>query len=194
MPALRRIIEHLTVESDGDASWIELVRDLGEPITVQVPAITFSRRWADEGDIAEIAALEGFVKTIEVMANAFRHGDRCLLLDRGGRIGAFAWIAFRDYPLALWHTLRLPPKAAYLVYIFVRPEFRRRGVAAYLLGSVMGHLRTMGYERLISGMYDDWQASIDLHRKAGFRIQKKFIVRKLLRVIPVPPKEVEFDG
>ena len=194
MPALRRIIEHLTVESDGDVSWIELVRDLSEPITVQVPSITFSRRWADGGDIDEIAALEGFVKSIEVMARAFRYGDRCLLLEREGRIGAFAWIAFRDYPLALWHTLHLPPSAAYLVYIFVRPEFRRRGVGSYLLGLAMRHLRSMGYERLISGMYDDWQASIDLHRKAGFRITKKYIERKLLRVIPVPPKEVALDG
>jgi len=194
MPALRRIIERLTVAREDDANWIELARDLGRPITVEAPPLAFSRRWADEGDIDEIAALEGFAKTVEVMARAFRYGDRCLLLERGGTIGAFAWIAFRDYPLAPWHTLRLPPAAAYLVYIFVRPEFRRRGVGAYLLGSVMHHLRTLGYKRLISGMYDDWQASIDLHRKAGFRIQKKFIERKLLRVIPMPPKEVELDG
>lgn len=53
------------MERDGDASWVELVRDLSKPITVQVPSIAFSRRWADEGDIEEIAALEGFVKTIE---------------------------------------------------------------------------------------------------------------------------------
>ena len=190
MLTLDKIVARLTVEKDNAACWIELGRDLHAPIALVRPAFVLTQRWADGRDIDEIAMLEAFVKDIAVMANALTSGDRCLLLERGGRIGAFAWITFRDYPLAIWHTLRLPPDAAYLVYIFVRPEFRRRGVGTYLLGCVMHHLQGAGYDMLISGMQTDWERSIRLHRKVGFKLRKRFIKRKLMRVIPVPPKEV----
>ncbi len=193
MTALDRIIERLTSSDDTAESWVEFARDLQAPITCHPPAIEFSRRWAGKADIMEIAALEGFAKEIDVMTRSLRHGDRCLLLERDGRIGAFAWVAFQDYRLAIWRTLHLPAGVAYLVYIFVRPEFRRSGVGSYLLGCLMQHLRNMGYTRLISGMYADWRPSIDLHRKAGFQPSKKFIKRKLLRIIPVPPKEMEVE-
>jgi len=193
MTALDRIIERLTSSVDTVDSWVEFARDLHAPIACHPPAIAFRRRWAGKADIMEIAALEGFAKEIDVMTRSLRHGDRCLLLERDGRIGAFAWVAFRDYRLAIWRTLHLPAGVAYLVYIFVRPEFRRNGVGSYILGSLMQHLRDRGYTRLISGMYADWSPSIDMHRKAGFQPSKKFIKRKLLRIIPVPPKEMEVE-
>ena len=191
MSVLDKIVERLTVENDDTGCWIELGRDLHRPIFLRRPEINLTHRWVENRDIHEIAMLEGFVKDIGIMTTALRAGDRCLLLEFEGRIGAFAWIAFRDYPLAIWHTLHLPPGAAYLVYIFVRPEFRRRGVGTYLLGCVMRHLRRAGYDELISGMQADWEHSIGLHRKAGFAIRKKFIKRKLMGVIPVPPREME---
>jgi GNAT superfamily N-acetyltransferase len=191
MSALDKIMARLSVANDDAPCWIELGRDLHAPITRLPLQIQLTRRWADDRDIEKIAMLEAFVKDIAVMSNALTSGDRCLLLERGGRIGAFAWITFRDYPLAIWHTLRLPPKAAYLVYIFVRPEFRRQGVGTYLLGCVMHHLQGAGYDMLISGMQTDWERSIRLHRKVGFKLRKRFIKRKLIRVIPVPPRKVE---
>ena len=191
MSALDKIMARLSVANDDAPCWIELGRDLHTPISLRPSQIHLTRRWADDRDIEKIALLEAFAKDIAVMAKALTYGDRCLLLERGGRIGAFAWITFRDYPLAIWHTLRLPPGAAYLVYIFVRPEFRRQGVGTYLLGCVMRYLQGAGYDMLISGMQTDWGSSLRLHRKAGFKVRKRFIRRKLMWVIPVPPKEVE---
>jgi GNAT superfamily N-acetyltransferase len=193
MPTLRQILDGLTANGNDSENWIELVRDLSEPISMAPPEIEFSKRWAQNEDILAIAALEGFVKEIDFMTRALEKGDICLLFERNNEICAFAWVTFRDYRLDLWHTLHLLPGYAYLVYIFVRPEFQRRGVGFFLLGSLMGHLREMGCKQLISGMYADWRISIGLHRKAGFRVNKKFIKRRLLRFLPFPPKKVEFE-
>jgi GNAT superfamily N-acetyltransferase len=193
MPTLRQILDGLTVNGNDSENWLELLRDLSESIAMQSPKITFSKRWAENKDIFTIAALEGFVKEIDFMTRALEKGDICLLLERDGRICAFAWTTFRDYRLDSWHTLHLPPGYAYLVYIFVRPEFQRKGVGYYLLGCMMAHLREMGCNYLISGMFANWQISINLHRKAGFRINKKFIKRRLLRFLPYPPKEADIE-
>jgi GNAT superfamily N-acetyltransferase len=155
--------------------------------------IQFSKRWAEDKDILRIAALEGFVKEIDFMARALEKGDVCLLLERGHTICAFAWVTFRDYRLDLWHTLHLLPGYAYLVYTFVRPQFQRKGVGYDLLCSMMTHLKEMGCENLISGMFASWKISIGLHCKAGFRINKTFIKRRFLRVLPYPPKQVNID-
>lgn len=193
MPTLRQILDGLTTEVRNSENWLELVRDLSAPIALPSPMINFSKRWAEDSDILTIAALEGFVKEIDFMARALEKGDICLLLERDSRICAFAWTTFRDYRLGLWHTLHLLPGYAYLVYIFVRPEFQRKGVGYYLLGSMMAHLREQGCKFLISGMYANWQVSINLHRKAGFRINKKFIKRRLLRFLPYPPKKIDAE-
>jgi GNAT superfamily N-acetyltransferase len=193
MPTLRQILDGLAARGGDSENWLELVCDLSEPIDIQYPEIDFSRRWAQSNDVPSIAALEGFVKQIDFMKRALKKGDICLLLERDGKICAFAWTTFRDYRLALWHTLRLLPGHAYLVYIFVRPEFQRKGVGYYLLGCMMSHLRELGCNFLISGMYADWQISINLHRKAGFRINKKFLKRRLLRFFPYPPEKVDHE-
>jgi GNAT superfamily N-acetyltransferase len=193
MAALRHIIERLTAENSARSRWIEMVRDLQAPIAIPLPNIHGVMRWANQRDIPQMAALEGFVKEFDVMERSLRHRDRGLLLEHGGKIAAFAWITFRDYRLTVWHTLHLPPRAAYLVYIFVRPEYRRQGLGAYLLGCVMQRLREMGCHELISGMMADWSVSRRLHHQAGFRLRRKLVPRRLLRVIPYPPKEVSVE-
>jgi GNAT superfamily N-acetyltransferase len=193
MPTLRQILDGLTAKANDSQNWLELVRDLREPIAIQPPEINLSQRWAESKDVLTIAALEGFVKEIDFMTQALEKGDICLLLERDNRICAFAWTTFRDYRLGWWHTLHLLPGYAYLVYIFVKPEFQRQGVGYYLLGCLMAHLRELGCKFLISGMYANWRISINLHRKAGFRIDKKFIKRRLLRFLPYPPKKVDAE-
>ena len=193
MPTLRQILDGLTANGKNSENWLELVRDLNEPISLRKPEINFSKRWAENKDILAIDALEGFVKEIKFMKSALKRGDICLLLERGDSICAFAWVTFHDYRLNLWQTLHLLPGYAYLVYIFVRPEFQRKGVGSYLLGALMQHLREMKCNHLISGMFATWRVSIRLHRNAGFRIDKKFIKRRLLRFLPYPPKQVNVD-
>jgi ribosomal protein S18 acetylase RimI-like enzyme len=194
MPILREILDGLSKTHDSSVDWMELVRDLEAQISIQPPAFDFSVRWAEKADLLAIDAMQGFVKEIEFMESALDRGDKCLLLERSAGIRAFAWVTFRDYRLSLWHTMRLPLGFAYLVYIHVEPEYRRRGVGTYLLNCLMLSLREDGYRRLISGMYGDWESSIRLHVKSGFRICRKYTERRILRFFPYPPKVTELDG
>lgn len=174
--------------------WLELVRDLAEPIDPGRAPAGFHMRRADKGDLFTINALEGFVKETEFMEASLRKGDLCLLLEDDGRICAFAWVTFRDFKLALWYTLKLSPGWAYLVYIFVHPAYARQGMASYLLGSLMETLREKGCSRLISGMYRNWEASIGLHKKMGFHIQRRLSQCKILGILPTRPSEKAGDG
>lgn len=111
------------------------------------------------------------------------------VLEVDGVIRAFAWVTFRDYKLALWYTLHLPPGFSYLVYIFVHPAIARQGVGSYLLGSVMAAVRDLGCSKMVSGMYADWETSIRLHTRMGFRVQRRLNQCRWLSIFPVPPKE-----
>lgn len=193
MVSLRQFIEGLCSKPELAKDWIELVRDLDAPISIEKPDIEFSRRWAEDRDMLSIGAMQGFVKGADFLDRALEEGDRFLLLERSRRICAFAWVTFRDYRLDLLHTLRLDPGAAYLVYISVLPEFQGRGVGYYLLGCLMQRLREKGCRSLISGMYEDWDISINLHLKSGFRISRKFEKRRILRYVPYPPKVIQVD-
>lgn len=193
MVTLREFIEGLCRKPARARDWIEMIRDLRSPICVQAPEMEFSMRWADEADMLVISAMQGFVKGEDFLDRSLEKGDRFLLLEHGGRICAFAWVAFRDYPLDLLHTLHLDPGAAYLVYIFVMPAFQRKGVGWYLLGCLMLRLRERGCHTLVSGMFEDWQVSIRLHLKSGFRITRRFQKRRILRIIPYPPKVIHVE-
>jgi ribosomal protein S18 acetylase RimI-like enzyme len=183
--SIRRIAQGLQACEE----WLEMVRDLDEHIPIQKPALELSMRWADKKDLLAVNALEGFLTETDDMEKALYKGDRCLLLERDQGICAFAWVTFRDYGLALWYTLRLGPDSSYLVYIFVHPELGNRGVGSFLLGSLMASLRKQGRRWLLSGMYSNWDASIRLHTKMGFRVHRRLSQCKILNIFPVPPKE-----
>jgi GNAT superfamily N-acetyltransferase len=183
--SIRRIAERLETCEE----WLELVRDLGNPIPIRKPSIEFSMRWADKEDLFAINALQGFVNETNSMEDALDKGDRCLLLEQDQRMFAFAWVTFRDYSLALWYTLKLQPGWSYLVYIFVHPEWGNQGVGAYLLGFLMKALRAQGCTRLLSGMYSNWDVSFRLHTKVGFRVHRRLSQCKILHLFPVPPRE-----
>ena len=53
-------------------------------------------------------------------------------------------------------------------------------------------LRKLGCDHLISGTFEHWHKSVNLHRKAGFRIKRKFIKRRVLRILPCPPKKIDY--
>lgn len=183
--SIRRIAEGLETCEE----WLETLRDLDAPIPIQEPAVELSRRWATKEDLFAVNVLEGFSNDLYAMEKDLEKGDRCLLLEREERICAFAWVTFRDYSLALWYTLKLSPHSSYLVYIFVHPEGHRRGVATYLLGLLMKHLREQGCRWLFSGMFSNWDASIRLHEKMGFAVHRHLSQCKLFNIFPLPLKE-----
>ena len=194
MAPFRESIRRIAQGMQSCEEWLELVRNLDEPIHTGKAPAGLHMRWADKGDLFAINALEGFVKETEFMEESLRKGDRCLLLEDDGRICAFAWVTFRDFRLALWYTLKLPPDWSYLVYIFVHPEYARQGIASYLLGALLEALRDMGCSRIISGMYRNWQASIGLHKKMGFRVHRTLAQCKILNIFPTPPAEKAGDA
>jgi GNAT superfamily N-acetyltransferase len=185
----RESIRRLAERFETCEEWLELVRDLEEPIPLGQPKVTCSVRWARKEDLFAVNALQGFVDDPGSMENAMDNGDRCLLLERDQRIFAFAWVTFKDYSLALWYTLRLQPGWSYLVYIFVHQEYGDQGMGAYLLGSLMEALHNQGCTRLLSGMYSNWDVSFRLHTKMGFSVQRRLSQCKLLHILPVPPRE-----
>lgn len=183
--SIRRIAEGLETCEE----WLEMLRDLDEPIPIQEPAAEFSVRWANKDDVFAVNVLEGLSNDPDSMQRALDKGDRCLLLERDRKICAFAWVTFRDYGLAPWYTLKLAPDSSYLVYIFVHPEWQRHGAATYLLGSLMTYLREQGCRWLFSGMFSNWEASIRLHTKMGFGIHRRLSQCKLFNIFPLPPRE-----
>ena len=186
----RESIRQLAKRMQTCEEWLELVRDLQDPIeTGSLPA-ELRMRWADKGDLMAINALQGFVKETDFMEASLRKRDRCLVLEHDGRICAFAWVTFSDFRLALWYTLKLSPGWSYLVYIFVHPQFAGRGIGSILLGSLMAAVRDQGGSHMIAGMYSNWHASIRMHTKLGFRIQRRLSQCRWLNILPTPPKAV----
>jgi GNAT superfamily N-acetyltransferase len=168
--------------------WLELVRDLGQPIRTGDLPEGLLMRWADKGDLFRINALQGFVKETDFMEASLRKGDRCLLLEHEGSMCAFAWVTFSDFKLALWYTLKLPPGWSYLVYIFVHPAFAGRGVGSSLLGLLMQAVRDQGGSHMLSGLYSNWHASLRMHTRMGFRVQRRLTQCKVLNIFPTPPR------
>ena len=189
MAPFRTSIKRLSERLKPCEEWLELIRDLQDPIVVHEPNLHFNMRWADKRDLSAVSALEGFVKETNFMEESLKRGDRCLLLETDRRIIAFAWVTFRDFKLALWYTLKVHPGWSYLVYIFVHPESGRQGIGSYLLGSLMIELRELDHRILISGMYSNWEHSIRLHAKMGFKIHRRLTQCRLLNIFPYPPRE-----
>lgn len=190
MAPFRESIRRIAEKMQTCEEWLELVRDLREPILLSPPPKGLQRRWADEGDLFAINALQGFVKETDFMEASLKKGDRCLLLEREGRIRAFAWVTFSDFRLALWYTLKLPPGWSYLVYIFVHPELAGQGVGTALLAALMAAVRDGGAHWMVSGMYADWETSLRLHTKLGFLVRRRLSQCKVLHIFPTPPKAV----
>lgn len=183
----RESIKRLAERFETCEEWLELVRDLEEPIALRKPSLDLSMRWAGKEDLFAIHALQGFVDDPGSMQDALDKRDRCLLLEEDQKIFAFAWVTFRDYGLAPWYTLKVQPGWSDLVYIFVHPGYGKQGIGAYLLGSLMKALQEQGCTRLLSGMYGNWDASFKLHTKMGFRVHRRLSRCKILNLFPVPP-------
>lgn len=182
-------IKRLAQRMQSCEEWIEMVRDLHQPIDPGKAPPNLYMRWAKKEDLFTITALEGFVKETHFMEASLRKGDRCLLLEDEEHLRAFAWVTFRDYRMALWYTLKVPPGWSYLEYIFVHPVAAGQGVGSYLLGSLLRAVRDQGCSHMVAGMYSDWDVSIRLHTRMGFRVQRRLKQCKILNIFPTPPTE-----
>jgi GNAT superfamily N-acetyltransferase len=188
MAPFRESIKRIAQSMQTCEEWIEMIRDLTAPITPGRPPDDLHLRWAGREDLFAINALEGFVKETDFMEASLKKGDRCLVLEKENSLKAFAWVTFRDFKLALWYTLKLPPGWSYLVYIFVHPSLSGQGVGSYLLGKLLAAVRDLGGTHIIAGMYSNWETSIALHAKLGFRVHRRLTQCKVMNIFPTPPK------
>jgi hypothetical protein len=68
-------------------------------------------------------------------------------------------------------------------------RWAHKGDRCLLLGSMLEALSDMGCSRIISGMYSNWEASIGLHKKLGFRVHRRLDQCKILNIFPTPSAE-----
>lgn len=57
-------------------------------------------------------------------------------------------------------------------------------------GDLMAAVRGQGGSHMIASMCSNWHASIRMHTKLGFRIQRRLSQCNLLNIFPTPPKAV----
>ena len=95
--------------------------------------------------------------------DARKNGYPYLVASLDGRIAGYAYAG----------PYRARPAYRYTVEnsVYVAPWARRRGVASRLLTALISECEALPYRQMVAIIGDsDNQASIDLHRKAGFRL------------------------
>jgi RimJ/RimL family protein N-acetyltransferase len=60
----------------------------------------------------------------------------------------------------------------WIEYIVVHPEFRRRGIGLALLDRLKEYAKRSGIDEIYTTMNPDNEASVKVHRKAGFNVRK----------------------
>ena len=95
--------------------------------------------------------------------DARKKGYPYLVASLAGRIAGYAYAG----------PYRARPAYRFTVEnsVYVAPWARRRGVASRLLAAMISECEALPYRQMVAIIGDsDNQASIDLHRKAGFRL------------------------
>ena len=132
-------------------------------------------RFASPGDAAPIAAIyapivaETIISFEEVPPDAVAMRERIVAAD-----GVWPWLVDeRDATVAGFvyagpHRARASYRWSVDVSAYVAPAFQRRGVARALYGRLFGVLVTQGYYQAFAGITLPNDASVALHRSAGF--------------------------
>lgn len=136
-------------------------------------------RAAVEGDIAAVqviyalevtegtASFELLPPTVDEMLQRYRSvlegGYPYLVAELDGRVAGYAYVvAYRARP-----AYRFTVEDS----VYIAPWARRRGVASRLLDRLISECESRKYRQLVAVIGDSAHAaSIDLHRRAGFRL------------------------
>lgn len=102
-------------------------------------------------------AFQGFADEVESLPGRYASPGGCLLLaEVDGAVAATA--AFRP----------LGPRACEAKRLFVRPAFRRRGIAEALLGALIDRARGAGHRHMYGDTLPSMTAAMELYRRLGF--------------------------
>jgi ribosomal protein S18 acetylase RimI-like enzyme len=99
----------------------------------------------EAGNSTDVAAVGGFDswRTVERIRARLEKGDLCVMLKNQGRIAGFTWADFDEINDSAC-DYELGSGEAYLYDAFIAPEYRGRGLAAYMRVESYKHLRGRG--------------------------------------------------
>jgi GNAT superfamily N-acetyltransferase len=105
------------------------------------------RRFTDA--TSEFSAIYRTFTDDTTFADRFSGRVFCDVAFVDGDPAAFLWTSLGDSKVpSLNAILRLAPKDAYIMEVYTRPEYRRKGAAVFLWNSVCQELSALGYNRL----------------------------------------------
>ncbi|MGE5672399.1 MAG: GNAT family N-acetyltransferase [Mycobacterium leprae] len=102
--------------------------------------------------------------------NAPQERDGLSQWARTPGFGAFAALD-GDRNAGVIMVLRGGEATAYIPYLWVLPEYRRRGIARALIAEALAHAKRLGVTRVTLQTGGDNQAAIALYRSAGFEVR-----------------------
>ena len=110
-----------------------------------------------DSDFAQYLAIQNYDAEIQDLTCKYGlpHGRLYLALCDGEVAGC---IALR----------RLNEQECELKRLYVRPAFRRRGIAAQLVDTILADARAIGYRRILLDTLPFLQRAIDMYRRLGF--------------------------
>ncbi len=156
--------------ADGLRDLVIRVADSGD-----TPAITALRaRWS--GGVGDDS---GFERSLRDWLNS--EGERrtvWLATLTGTPVGMVSLFEYRRMP----RPRRLDSRWGYLSNMFVREEYRRRGIGSALLEAVVTAARRRGYARVV---LSPSEAAISLYRRAGFVVPDDTAGGDRLLVLPL---------
>jgi L-amino acid N-acyltransferase YncA len=163
-----------------------------ECVTADAPAaaagIPLSFRY---GDAPDLRALESTAHQYDDPARSFgferlRAGDRLVLGESAGRVVFYAWLMYGRMDLGVREFVELPPDCAYTYKLFTVPDCRGRRICPAYYTWITRELAALGYRRLLAWVEAGNEASIQAHRRAGFRPSGRiWHVRFLFRSFPI---------
>jgi ribosomal protein S18 acetylase RimI-like enzyme len=116
----------------SETEWPELAREFPSSVL-------------EAGNSADVAAMGDFDswRTVERIRARLGKGDLCVMLKNQGRIAGFTWADLDEINDSAC-DYELGSGEAYLYDAFIAPEYRGRGLAAYMRAESYKHLRGTG--------------------------------------------------
>ena len=128
---------------------------------------------ADTGCIEELCT--DFPQHAMKFRERFDKGDKCYVTRLGKTITGYIWV--REAPVffetnSMWQFNPTEMDGVWFFDVFVKPEYRRRGIFSYMLCKVYDEHKQRGYRTLYSETSHSNNVSVVSHLDSGFYIYR----------------------
>jgi ribosomal protein S18 acetylase RimI-like enzyme len=152
------------------AGWYE--RDLTLPITdvsPEVPLLIDFDNFEKALDWFKSSDVRRWMHNAGEIAVSLRCGHRYPLVINNGTIVGCIKIGFHDFFITDYtKAVHFSEKVAYHTDVYVEPEYRKKGIARFLIVESMKHLKQKGFVKQLCHIPPWNQASIAVHTALGF--------------------------